>query len=83
MLNDCLSLSVNQLLRQRFFVQREQIQRLWKQSLCASDSYVNVKKIDYGVSITAFKNLFVNDSKAYSINMVKDFKGKDLHEALR
>ena len=30
MLNDCLILAVNQLLRHRFFVQREQVQRLWK-----------------------------------------------------
>ena len=36
MLNDCLTLAVNQLLRHRFFVQREQVQRLWKESLCWS-----------------------------------------------
>lgn len=33
MLNDCLTLSVNQLLRHQFFVQREQVQRLWKSSV--------------------------------------------------
>ena len=33
MLNDCLILAVNQLLRHRFFVQREQVQKLWKESL--------------------------------------------------
>ena len=36
MLNDCLILAVNQLLCHRFFVQREQVQRLWKESLCWS-----------------------------------------------
>ena len=33
MLNDCLILAVNQLLHHRFFVQRDQVQKLWKESL--------------------------------------------------
>ena len=67
MLNDCLTLSVNQLLRHRFFVKREQVQMLWKESLHWDNKRVDSKKVDYGVSITAFRDFFVKDSHAFSI----------------
>ena len=67
MLNDCLILSVNQLLRHRFFVQREQVQKLWKESEHYGNAIVDAKKIDYGVSITAFRDFFVKDNHAFSI----------------
>lgn len=67
MLNDCLTLSVNQLLRHRFFVQREQVQKLWKESEHYGNAIVDAKKIDYGVSITAFRDFFVKDNHAFSI----------------
>ena len=41
MLNDCLTLSVNQLLRHRFFVEREQVQRLWKEAVHRSGDIVD------------------------------------------
>lgn len=40
MLNDCLTLSVNQLLRHRFFTMREQVQRLWMQTGRLNNFYV-------------------------------------------
>jgi len=70
MLNDCLAFNVNQLLRHRFFTKRQQVQKLWKETLCKGDEYVNKKKKDSGVSITAFRDFFVKDGKVFSIVQV-------------
>ena len=83
MLNDCTSLSVNQLLRFPFFTMREQVQRLWKESLCTSDSYVNSRKLEKGVSIISFKDFFVKKHFSYSIVEVEEFKGLESHAALK
>jgi hypothetical protein len=40
-------------------------------------------KIDFGVSITAFRDFFVKDHQAYSIVMIKEFKGKESQSCLK
>jgi hypothetical protein len=67
MLNDCLTLCVNQLVRYAFFVMREQVQRLWMHAECKSAKYVDNKKVNFGVSVKAFRDFFVKDHHAYSI----------------
>lgn len=83
MLNDCLTLSVNQLLRHQFFVSREQVQRLWRQSQCWGQDRADIRKVEYGVSINAFKDFFVKDNLSYSIVEVDKFKGKESYAALK
>ena len=75
MLNDCLTFAVNQLLRHRFFVEREQVQRLWKESEHYGPTTVDARKINRGVSIAAFKDFFVKDNNVFSIKEVCQFKG--------
>ena len=67
MLNDCLTLCVNQLLRYAFFIMREQVQRLWMYAGHLSADYVDNKKVNFGVSVKAFRDFFVKDHHAYSI----------------
>jgi hypothetical protein len=67
MLNDCLTFSINQLLRHHFFVKREQVQRLWKESIHWKQDRVDEKKVEFGVSVLAFRDFFVKEHYAYSI----------------
>lgn len=83
MLNDCLTLAVNQLLRHRFFVQREQVQRLWKESLHWENKRVDAKKVDYGVSITAYREFFVKGNDVFSIVKVVRFEDKEPYASLK
>ena len=83
MLNDCLTFNVNQLVRHKFFTKRQQVQKLWKETLCKGDEYVNNKKKESGVSISAFRNFFVKDGKVFSIFQLEQFKGKDSYAQLR
>jgi hypothetical protein len=83
MLNDCLTFSVNQLLRHRFFVQREQVQRLWKESIHWKQDRVDARKVEFGVSISAFRDFFVKEHLAFSIVQVEEYKGKECYAALK
>ena len=56
--NDCLTYSVNQTLRCRFFVMREQVQKLWKDTLKKNDQHVTERKTTHGVSVKAFREFF-------------------------
>jgi hypothetical protein len=81
--NDCLTYSVNQTLRCRFFVTREQVQKLWKDTMKVNDEYVNSRKTNHGVSISAFKEFFVKDNQVFSIKEVERFKGENAFELLK
>lgn len=59
MVNDCLTRSVNQAVRHELFISREQVQRLWMVSGKFSKEYVDYRKVEFGVSIKAFKEFFV------------------------
>ena len=71
MKNDCLTFNINQLLRQHFFVTREQVMRLWKATSQKGEQYLNKRKVDFGVSDSAFKDFFVKDGMVYSVERVK------------
>lgn len=81
--NDCLTYAVNQAVRYRFFVTREQVQKLWKDSMKTNDDYVNKRKIEHGVSVKAFKEFFVKDNKVFSIDEIKRYKGENAFESLK
>jgi hypothetical protein len=75
MKNDCLTFNINQLLRHYFFVTREQVMRLWKHTSQKGDKELNRRKVNQGVSDTAFRDFFVKSVtvvyKFYkSINMI-------------
>ena len=83
MMNDCLPFAVNQLVRHEFFCSREQVQRLWQSSVHWSQLRVDEKKVQFGVSIKAFKEFFVKDGLAYSFVKVCQFEGSEPYKHLK
>jgi hypothetical protein len=73
MRNDCLTLTVNQAVRHQFFVTRDQVQNLWKETNKCSLAVVNKIKVEKGVSVGAFKEFFVKDNFVYSVIEVAQF----------
>ena len=56
-------------------MEREQVQRLWKESEHYGPTTVDARKINRGVSIAAFKEFFVKDNNVFSIKEVCQFRG--------
>ena len=83
MKNDCLTFNINQLLRQHFFVTREQVMRLWKATSQKGEQYLNKRKVDFGVSDTAFRDFFVKDGMVYSVERVQQFEGDNAYASLK
>ena len=83
MKNDCLTFNINQLLRQHFFVTREQVMRLWKATSQKGEQYLNKRKVDFGVLDTAFRDFFVKDGMVYSVERVKQFEGDNAYASLK
>jgi hypothetical protein len=48
-----------------------------------NDEYVNSRKTNHGVSISAFKEFFVKDNQVFSIKEVERFKGENAFELLK
>lgn len=83
MKNDCLTFNVNQLLRHHFFVTREQVQTLWRETVHWGQQRVDDRKIKQGVSVAAFKDFFVKDGFVFSVVEVDQFEGEDAYESLK
>ena len=83
MLNDCLVKSVNQMICWKFFTCREQTSHLMRLRLGLSDDRANQTKTEFGLSITAFRDFFVKDHKAYSLKKVVEFAGENVCQQLK
>jgi hypothetical protein len=69
--------------RHHFFVTREQVQTLWRKTVHWGKQRVDDRKIKQGVSVAAFKDLFVKDGFVFSVLEVDQFEGEDAYESLK
>ena len=82
MLNDCLVKSVNQMIWWKFFTCKRQTSRLMRVRLGLSEDRANFTKIEFGLSITAFRDFFVKDHKTYSLKKVDEFASENVWQQL-
>ena len=83
MKNDCLTFNINQLLRHHFFVTREQVMRLWKHTSQKGDKELNRRKVNQGVSDTAFRDFFVKNGEVFSVVREVQYEGDKVYESLQ
>jgi hypothetical protein len=83
MKNDCLTFNINQLLRHHFFVTREQVMRLWKHTSQKGDKELSRRKVNQGVSDTAFRDFFVKNGEVFSVVREAQYEGKNVYESLQ
>jgi hypothetical protein len=56
--------------------------RLWKATSQKGDKELNRRKVNQGVSDTAFREFFVKDGKVYSVVREAQYEGDKVFESL-
>ena len=57
--------------------------RLWKYTSQKGDKELNRRKVNQGVSDTAFRDFFVKDDKVYSVKPLITFEGKEIYQDIK